>query len=93
MNTANERVLEGLSRPAACLRAIEDMWPDDHDAMHASDRSSDEASSSGMRDSRNRLSSSRLQSSAHAAAVHRALADMWPDEHEVMLALGETSHA
>jgi hypothetical protein len=90
MSTANEIVPEGLSRLAAYLRAIEDMWPDDREAMHSSDRSSEQAFSSSTRDSRKRLSSSGLQWSAHATSVYRALADMWPDEHEVMLALGET---
>ena len=87
-STANEIVPEGLPRLATYLRAIEDMWPDDREAMHTSDRASEQAS--GAQGSRKRLSSSRLQWSAHATCVFRALADMWPDEHEVMLALGET---
>jgi hypothetical protein len=77
------------TRMVAYTQAIEDMWPDDHDAICASDPSSENVSSSASGDSRKALVSSRVQWSAHATFVARALADMWPDEHEVMLALGE----
>jgi hypothetical protein len=90
MSAANEMVPDGISRLAASLRAIEDMWPDDHDAMHTPDWSNEQAFSPGTWGSGKRLSASQLPPAAHVASVHRALADMWPDEHEVMLAFGET---
>jgi hypothetical protein len=79
-----------ISRLAAPLRAIQDTWPDDHDAMHTPDVSREREFLSGIWDSGKRRSASQLRSTARVATVHRALADMWPDEHETMLALGET---
>lgn len=90
MSATNEVVPEGISRLAACLRSIEEMWPDDHDAMHTSDMSKDGEFSSGIWERKGRPLATQLRSTAQVASVHRALADMWPDEHEVMLALGET---
>lgn len=86
---ANELEPGNAGRLTALTLAIGGMWPDGHEAMRASDGSIQPEFRPGTGDVRRARWTQQRQSSPHATSVHRAVADMWPDEHEAMLAFGE----
>ena len=87
--TASELEHRSAGRLTALTLAIGGMWPDGHEAMRASDGSIQPEFRPGPRDVRSARWAQQRRSSPHATSVHRAVADMWPDEHEAMLAFGE----